>query len=77
MKGDRYMHVLSGQPAQFDPKTGQIFRGQRKIKRLCTSWTQVRRERRASTKFYRERDAKLYSVVVIPASAFDGGGQHG
>lgn len=72
MKGDRYMHVLSGQPAQFDPRTGQISIGHQKIKRLCTSMTQVRRERRASMKFYRERDARLYSFVRIPASAFDG-----
>lgn len=77
MKGDRYMHVMSGQPAQFDPKTGQIYIGGRKIKRLCTSMAQVRRERRRSTKFYRESDTHLYSHVVIPASAFDGGSEHG
>lgn len=54
---------------------GQISIGHQKIKRLCTSMTQVRRERRASMKFYRERDARLYSFVRIPASAFDGGAE--
>lgn len=69
MKGDLYMHVLSGQPAQFDPKSGQIFIGSKKIKRLATSMQQIRNERKRSMRFYRERDAHLYSVVRIVRAA--------
>jgi len=70
VKGDLYMHVLNGQPAQFDPKTEQIHIGCKKIKRLATSMRQVRRERRLSMKFYCESDTHLYSYVRIVRAAF-------
>lgn len=69
MKGDLYMHVLEGQPAQFDPKNGQIFIGARKIKRLASSLRQIRREQRQSVKFYGEVDTRLYRHVRITREA--------
>jgi hypothetical protein len=63
-----YLHLMCGSPAEFNEKEGRLFFVSRQINRLADSIQQVRREQRASMRYYKDH-AKEYSFIRIDRAA--------